>query len=752
MTFSWKTIGIGIFVAGVTACNSPARKEDKEPVRLPVESNPSSAFLSPEESLRTFHLPEGYRLELVASESILNEPVAVAWDANGRMFVAEMCTYMQDIDGSGTTVPTGKILLLEDTDGDGKMDKHSVYIDSLVLPRMILPLDNRLLVNETYTHDLWSYEDTNGDGIADKKERLYHNGKADNRNLEHQASGLIWNLDNWIYNSRNPVRFKFKENKILVDSLLDAPIGQWGLTHDDVGRLYYSSAGGEIAALGFQQNPAYGSLDLENQLLDDFDAVWPIIATPDVQGGYERLRPDSTLNHFTASCGQAIYQGDRLPEELRGDLFICEPVGRLIRRAKVINRDGQIFLKNAYDKNEFLTSTDMNFRPVNMATGPDGCLYIVDMYRGIIQESNWTREGSYLRPVIKRMKLDMNVGRGRIYRLVHDDEKPGPRPKMLDESTAQLLKYLSHPNGWWRSTSQKLIILRGDKSVVHELGKMATGNYSWLERMFSSNDDKHSSITRIHALWTLKGLDALEKNILLQALKDEDPQVRKTAIWASEDYLAKQDPEVLQALQALKNDTSGDVRIQLVLSLRFCKTKEATELLQEIKRNYPDNVLLQGLATASLKTDNDPDDIKKLKSKIAGKSPYHRELIVNGASIFKQLCATCHGPDGKGILNKERKMLAPPLEGSKRVSGDRNVLTRIALHGLSGPVEGKSYPDIMPAMEANDDKWIAAVLSYVRYAFGGDASAIRPELVQNVRETTKGRKRYWTLRELEQLK
>jgi mono/diheme cytochrome c family protein len=250
----------------------------------------------------------------------------------------------------------------------------------------------------------------------------------------------------------------------------------------------------------------------------------------------------------------------------------------------------------------------------------------------------------------------------------------------------------------------------------------------------------------------LKGLDALEKNTLLQALKDEDPQVRKTAIWASEDYLTKQDPEVLQALQALKNDTSGDVRIQLVLSLRYCKTKKATELLQEIKRNYPDNVLLQGLATASLKTDNDPDDIKKLKSKIAGKSPYHRELIVNGASIFKQLCSTCHGPDGKGILNKEHKMLAPPLEGSKRVAGDRNVLTRIVLHGLSGPVEGKSYPDIMPSMEANDDKWIAAALSYVRYAFGGDASAIRPEYVQNVRESTKGRKRYWTLRELEQLK
>ena len=156
--------------------------------------------------------------------------------------------------------------------------------------------------------------------------------------------------------------------------------------------------------------------------MDDFNAVWPIIATPDVQGGFQRLRADSTLNHFTASCGQEIFKGDHLPEDMRGDLLIAEPVGRLIRRAKVINRDGQIFLKSAYHQNEFLASTDMNFRPVNMATGPDGCLYIVDMYRGIIQESNWTREGSFLRPVIMRENLDKNFGRGRIYRLVYEGD------------------------------------------------------------------------------------------------------------------------------------------------------------------------------------------------------------------------------------------------------------------------------------------------------------------------------------------
>ncbi|HMG89478.1 MAG TPA: c-type cytochrome [Chryseolinea sp.] len=745
-------LSIVFSVCLVAACDNANRRETAEPVKPEIIQNPSSAFRSLEESMASFNLPEGYKLELVASEEMLNEPVAIAWDGNGKMYVAEMCTYMQDVDGTGTNKPLGKILLLEDTDNDGKMDKKTVYIDSLVLPRMILPLDDRLLVNETYTYDLWSYKDTDGDGVADEKKLLYDEDQADTRNLEHQASGLIWNVDNWIYNSRNPMRFQFKNDKILVDSLLDAPQGQWGLTHDDFGRLYYSSAGGEVAALGFQQNPKYGSFELEDQLMDDFDATWPIIATPDVQGGYERLRADSTLNHFTASCGQVIFQGDHLPEDMRGDLFICEPVGRLIRRAKVVNREGQIFLKSAYHQKEFLASSDMNFRPVNMATGPDGCLYIVDMYRGIIQESNWTREGSFLRPVIKREKLDKNIGRGRIYRLVYEGDKPGPRPQMLEATSEELVKHLAHPNGWWRSTAQKLILIRGDKSVVGELEKMATDDYSWFERLFSSRERGSSAVSRMHALWTLKGLDALDKDILFKALKDEDPQIRKTAVWLSEDYLKAQDEEIVKALHELKEDISADVRIQLVLSLRYSKLKEARALIQEIKERNAENKLMQALASTSLNVGNEPDFIKKLKTEIAGKSPYSRELISKGAVTFRQLCATCHGIDGKGVLNKEHKMLAPPLHGSKRVaSNDRDVVIRILLHGLSGPVDGKVYPDVMPPMEANDDEWIASVLSYVRYSFGDDASTVRDDHVKDVRDKTVGRKKYWTLSELEKL-
>lgn len=722
---------------------------DVPPQPVALETNPSPEYLTAEESMKHFHLPEGYRLELVADEHMLNEPVTLAWDGNGKMYVAEMSTYMQDIDGTGTQAAKGRVSLLEDTDGDGKMDKHSIFIDSLVLPRMILPLDDRLLVNETYTYDIHSYRDTNDDDKADEKKLVYHSSEVDNRNLEHQASGLLWNLDNWIYLTRNPMRFKYAGDHLTVDSLLDAPQGQWGLTADDYGRLYYSNAGGETAATGFQLNPAYGTIEMEDQFTAEFEEVWPIIATPDVQGGLVRLRPDSTLNHFTASCGQSVFQGDRLPGHLKGDLFICEPVGRLIRRAKVINKSGEIYLENAYNKQEFITSTDMNFRPVNIFTGPDGCMYIVDMYRGIIQESNWTRQGSFLRPVIERMTLDKNFGRGRIYRLVHEGFERGPQPNLLSAPTQELVDHLAHPNGWWRNTAQKLLILKNDPSAIPALTTLAMNDQSWFNNLLGKTQ---STVSRLHALWTLQGMNALDPHMLLTLLQDPDAQIRRNAIWLSEDLLQKNNTAMLNALVALKNDPSADVQLQLLSSLRYSKSDLAKQTIQDMRSANSQNKLLVLAADKSIRA-NTPlsDDIRKLRIQIATKSPEHRELILKGVTIFKQLCATCHGIDGQGAVTKSGQRLAPPLAGSPRVQGPRPIITRIILNGLTGPVDGKKYPDVMAAMEANDDEWIASILTYVRYQFGNNSSMVWPDDVAKIRKETAGRKSYWTLEELEEL-
>ena len=286
-----------------------------------VNPNPSPAPLSPEESLKTFRLPIGYHLELVASEPMIKEPVAVAWDGNARMYVAQMETYMQDVNATGEQEPISRIILLEDTNNDGRMDKSSVFIDKLKLPRLILCVGKELLVNETNTYTINAYKDSNGDGVADQKRIVYESAAIDTKNLEHQRSGLDWNIDNWIYVTVDPVRFCYKNGMLQADSLVSGSNGQWGLTHDNYGRLYFSRAGGENAGSGFQINPVYGQLEFGDAYGDStFGSVWPIIKTPDVQGGLQRLRPDTTLNHFTAGCGQSIFRGDRLPKSLEGNL------------------------------------------------------------------------------------------------------------------------------------------------------------------------------------------------------------------------------------------------------------------------------------------------------------------------------------------------------------------------------------------------------------------------------------------------
>ena len=171
------------FLTLCSSCNEDKIYTDLIYKKPKIVKDPSVQFLSPEESIKRMLLPEGYHVELVASEPMINEPVATAWDANGKLYVAEMLTYMQDIDGTNQQEPWSRISVLEDIDGDGKMDKSTVFIDSLILPRIILPLDDRVIVGETYNRNIWSYRDTDGDLKADEKILLLENKKRDNSNL-----------------------------------------------------------------------------------------------------------------------------------------------------------------------------------------------------------------------------------------------------------------------------------------------------------------------------------------------------------------------------------------------------------------------------------------------------------------------------------------------------------------------------------------------------------------------------------------
>ncbi len=740
---------IALMILAIIAFTCTNHRNDQKPVFNP---HPSAAYLSPEESLKTMYLPKGYHMELVASEPMIKDPVAITWDGNGRMYVAEMLTYMKDADATGEQLPWSRILLLEDTNNDGKMDKSTVFVDSLLLPRMMQSVGNSLLVNETNSITITSYTDTNGDGKADVKKIVYKNDKyvPNDENMEHQRSGLDWNLDNWMYMTFDPVRMRYINGNIQVDTIPSGVSGQWGVTHDNYGRLFFSAAGRETPVLGFQINPIYGSLDFKDEFDAEFQAVWPIIATPDVQGGEKRLRSNNTLNHFTASCGQSIYRGDRLPKDFVGDYIVCEPVGRIVRRAKVYDIKGKTFLKNAYDSAEFISSSDMNFRPVNSATGPDGNLYIVDMYRGIIQQGNWTKKGSFLRNKIDSLGLAKNIDRGRIYRVVYDGIQRGPNPNMLNESSATLVNYLGHPNGWWRDNAQKLIVIRGDKSVVPALKAIAMK-----QKVVKGDDTSH--LARIHALWTLEGLGAIDKEVLLYALKDNNPQVRRTAVWISESlYLKKNDSQMIDAVAKLKDDPNYDVRVQVLLSMYNSNADKAKLIVKEIVEDNANNEMLVAAKDALDKNEM----VRELSSRLGDFSKEDKNTILSGAMIFRSLCASCHGPEGKALAIGGAGMVAPPLVGANPFQfSEKYTAIRILLGGLTGPIEGKTYPSEMPSMAANRDGWIADVLTYARYEFGKNPSnkknispVVKRDEVKKIREEMKGRDKPWTLEELKKIK
>ena len=694
--------------------------------------------LSPQDCIKTMQIQKGYRVIPVLTEPQIHEPAAIAWDGNGRLYVVEMRTYMQDIDGRNQLKPVSRVSRHEDTNGDGIYDKHTIFADKLSLPRMVLTLQDRVIIRETNTLDLKSYQDTNGDGVADKIE-MWHKGGRRGGNLEHQPSGLIWNIDNWLYTtySRHRYRFTGGKNGRVIREPTPHGAGQWGLTHDNVGRIFYSSAGGENPATDFQRPIIYGRIGLSGEQARGFREVFPIDNVPDTQGGRGRLRKNNTLNRFTASCGQSLYRGDRMPADFSGDLIICEPVGRLIRRAKVINDNGRIIVKNAYKRNEFIRATDPNFRPVNSATGPDGCLYIVDMYRGIIQEGNWVRRGSYLRKIVKNYDLQKNIGRGRIYRVEHKTTKRGQRPRMLDETSAQLVAHLSHPNGWWRSEAQKLIVVRGERSVIPRLKKLATGG--------------KSGLGRLHAYWTLEGLNGITPALLRQGFKDKDARVRAAAVRISESVMGK-NRSLDKDLQSLEKDSSPDVKIQLMLSAGRGAHPQATQITDRLVKSNQANLAIKGIASQVRAQMERIIAERKRIEEIRRRNRLLAESIVRGKVIYTTLCVTCHGDDGKGRAAPGKKglMLAPPLAGSPRVRGHKARLTRILLNGLIGQVNNKTYAGgLMLPMGRNSNKWIADVATYVRNTWNNSAPLIEPSDVALIRKESAKRLSPWTLSELD---
>jgi len=511
--------------------------------------------LTPAQTMASYKLPAGYKLELVAAEPLVQDPVAIDFDPDGRMYVVEMRAFMPNLAGTGEDRPTGRIVILEDTNDDGKMDRKTVFLDSLVLPRSVKVLSQGVLVAET--PNLWFARDTNGDGKADTKELVRDDYGTKQSNPEHNANGFVWGLDNWLHNANYAGELRLRDGKF---EFRKAPSeGQWGLSMDSYGRIYRNSnedplhvdlVSEHYGARSASQSRMRG---LYEEVMPNVE-VFPAHATPAVNRGYQPqvLRADSTLRRFTSASSPTAYVGDRLPAELRDNLFITEPAGNLVERF-VVREDssGMLTAHVGDERPSFLASTDVRSRPVFTTTAPDGTLYVVDMYRGIIQHRVFIT--GYLEEQIKKYGLEQPVGLGRIYRVVHTTTKRAARPRLSRATPAQLVSTLSHPNGWWRITAQRLLVERGDRSVVPALEQLVR--------------TAPSDVTRLHALWTLDGLDAVDDATLGAAFGDTSQYVRAAAVRIAEPALGKEDASVRTAVLKLTDDATPAVRRQLAASL-----------------------------------------------------------------------------------------------------------------------------------------------------------------------------------------
>jgi mono/diheme cytochrome c family protein len=719
----------------------------------------TAPVLSPEKSMSVMQIEDGFEAHLVAAEPLVRTPVALNFDDKGRMWVAEMEGYMPDAEGNGEEIPNGKIVILTDKDGDGKMDDRKIFLDSLVLPRALCLVDNGILVVEP--PKLWFYGIKNDQPT---KKVLVDSNYTEGGNAEAQANGLFRAMDNWIYSGGSAKRYRKKGDKWLVEATHLR--GQWGISQDDHGRLYYNNNSQNL--LGDYFMPGLGANNTDQQSIAGFNEkivpdtkVYPSRPNTGVNRGYMKNVLDDSLRltNFTAACGPVLYRGDLFNNDYYNNAFVAEPAANLIKR-NILKESGYTTQgKQAYEGKEFIRSDDERFRPVSLYNGPDGALYIVDMYRGIIQHKLFLTD--YLKKEINKRSLAQPVNCGRIYKILPTNKQA--KPVQLSNDPSLLVQLLQHTNGWVRDKAQQMLI---------------DGKFKHAEPALRKNlKQTNKTIPLIHSLWTMEGLGVLQPEDLLPLLNDPEWQIRMQALSVLPSLLTKgnyqQFVPVLEKMIA-NNDTLAAPYIAFdIHSIQPFNEERANQLLLTLANKYPNDPYVTGAIISNLKGKEAAFSKKVLAMKpdtnllinkaliktiiYAKNNEQNKDLNLlkkqypRGVSLFKSTCQTCHGTDGNGIAS-----LAPPLNTSDIVNGDPDKLIAIVLYGLSGPVvvNNKLYKDIsgeMPGMINNEglvDEDIAEVLSFIRKNWSNSSKEVKRSDVIKIRKKFEGRQTSFTLKEL----
>ncbi len=581
---------------GLAAVDNLAREPDQKLAALANQKASDAAlaeFLKPvpaknfQEALKSFEVQDGFRMELVAHEPDVTDPVAACFDENGGMYVAEMTDYpYRPQDGP----PLGRVRYLTDTDGDGRYDKSSIFADKLAWPTGVVCWKGGVYV--AAAPDIWYCRDTNGDHIADERRQVY-TGFGD-RNQQGGVNNLNWGIDHKIYGAGSvnggeirpadqrdapPIVLSGRDFRFdPVSGKFETITGrqQFGNAFDDWFNRFICSESNPLVQVVLPQESLARNpyLAVSSGIEDLAPGVTPIFRTSPIErwrqirstrrlAAGERSSDSAGLSHnvIDAAAGLTVYRGHAYPDEYRGQVFVGCSQNNLIHRRKLIP-DGVAFRSERADADtEFVRSTDTWFRPVNCIHAPDGTLYVLDMAREVIESIHISND------VVKHLDLTNGRDKGRIYRLAPPGFEVPPQPKLGGATTAELVALLEHPGGWWRDTAARLIFERQDRSIVELLRR----------RLRAAPE----AVARMHVLYSLDGLGSLEEADLISALADSSPRVRDHAVRLAARRLAKA-PFLLDRVLELASDDDAGVRFQTAFALGESNDPRAIDALAAI--------------------------------------------------------------------------------------------------------------------------------------------------------------------------
>lgn len=515
---------------------------------------------SPEEALRSFHVRAGFQVELVAAEPLVTDPIAFDWDASGRLWVVEMRDYPLGLDGHGK--PGGVVKVLEDTDGDGRYDRMTPFLENIPFPSSVMPWRKGVLI--AAAPDLFYAEDTDGDGKADLRTLLFQGFVEGNQ--QHRLNGFEWGLDGWVYaangDSGGSVKslrtgetlsisgrdVRFRPDAGIMETV--SAQTQFGRRRDDWGHWFGNNNPTWLWHVTLpehylRRNPRLAVKSVAHILANypDFTRVFP--TSPPM------IRPNQpwSLNHVTSACSPTPYRDDLFGPDFATSVFVSEPVHNAVHR-EVLERDGAGFTSHraaGEEKSEFLSSSDNWFRPVTIRTGPDGALYVADMYRFVIEHPEWI-------PPEMQARLDLRAGddRGRIYRVVPVGAPRRRIPNLASLDVPTLLTAMNSPNGWQRDTVQRLLVERGDRDAARPLTNLLAITFP--------------PKVRLQALATLGILEPVPPELLIRMLVDPHPAVRCEALRQSETAVPRSDA-LFQAVAGRIVDGDAEVRVQAAFSM-----------------------------------------------------------------------------------------------------------------------------------------------------------------------------------------